>query len=674
METKAYEFDDFRVNLADCTLLQRGTLIALTPKAFDTLRLLVENRERLLDKDEMMQRLWPDTHVDEANLANNISILRKALGSSGVRIQTVPRRGYRFTGEVQEVGDETPPATVLSPAKPRWRLPVLALGLVAAGIAAGAAIGRRAAHREPARFTQVTFRRGVFFGARYLSDGETILYRAAHEGRPPELFLTRADQHESKALGVPAEALLSVSRLGQIAILTKAEWLAWIPRGTLALTPITGGAPREILDDVQDADFSPDGKTLAVVHWDGSDVKVEYPIGKVLYRASRPVWISSLRISPDGEEVAFLLHESERFDDRGRAMVLDRAGGIRLSSRVFTSAYGLVWARDGRGLWISASSDGLNNALHAIDRKGRDRMLAGTAGRLLLCDTNARGRALAILEESRIGMIVRAPREAAEREFSWLDGSWVRDISHDGNTVLFDEENTGGGRTGRVYVRNVDGSPAVNLGPGNAIALSHDGRWALARQRFTKPPRFVLIPTGAGAAHVLQTGAIEPTERAAWLPDGRGFVFVGAEPGRRPRTYLFDLASAKSRAVTPEGVTGTAVTADGSRLAARPRGQVAALYRLDAMGGAPEPILGLTRDVVVARFGSDGRSLFTTTEGAVHRLDLTSGNDETLWTVGAAQPQGVLFATPPIVAADGSAYAYTYASESSTIFAVDGLE
>src|SRR3989442_14401710 len=93
-----YEFGPFCVDTKERLLLREGQVLTLTPKAFDTLLLLVENGGHVLTKEEMMSRLWPDTFVEEANLTNNISMLRKALGETQderLYIQTVPRVGYR---------------------------------------------------------------------------------------------------------------------------------------------------------------------------------------------------------------------------------------------------------------------------------------------------------------------------------------------------------------------------------------------------------------------------------------------------------------------------------------------------------------------------------------------------------------------------------------------------
>jgi len=102
-----HEFRAFRIDVAERLLLRNGESVPLTPKAFDLLLVLVENRGHLLEKDELMQRLWPNTFVEEANLSNNISLLRKVLGDETGHsyIETVPRRGYRFVAEVAEPAD-----------------------------------------------------------------------------------------------------------------------------------------------------------------------------------------------------------------------------------------------------------------------------------------------------------------------------------------------------------------------------------------------------------------------------------------------------------------------------------------------------------------------------------------------------------------------------------------
>ncbi|HET8671498.1 MAG TPA: transcriptional regulator, partial [Candidatus Saccharimonadales bacterium] len=105
-----YRFGDFTIDADQRVLLHEGKPIALTPKVFDTLLVLVENSGRIVTKEELMNRLWPDTFVEEANLAYNIQQLRKTFGDNArnpLYIKTIARRGYRFIASVDEVFDDT---------------------------------------------------------------------------------------------------------------------------------------------------------------------------------------------------------------------------------------------------------------------------------------------------------------------------------------------------------------------------------------------------------------------------------------------------------------------------------------------------------------------------------------------------------------------------------------
>src|SRR5262252_8243675 len=105
-----YEFGKFRLDAAEHLLLRDGKPIQLTPKAFQTLLVLVRNGGRLVEKDELMRQVWADAFVEEANLARNIWALRRALGDDEDEhryIETVPKLGYRFIAPVRELSDET---------------------------------------------------------------------------------------------------------------------------------------------------------------------------------------------------------------------------------------------------------------------------------------------------------------------------------------------------------------------------------------------------------------------------------------------------------------------------------------------------------------------------------------------------------------------------------------
>jgi TolB-like protein/DNA-binding winged helix-turn-helix (wHTH) protein len=105
-----FRFGEFSLNVAERRLSSRGACVSLTPKVFDTLLLLVDNAGRLVEKEAFLKHLWPDAFVEESSLAQNISVLRRALGDDGNGnrfIDTVPKRGYRFVAEVRELVEES---------------------------------------------------------------------------------------------------------------------------------------------------------------------------------------------------------------------------------------------------------------------------------------------------------------------------------------------------------------------------------------------------------------------------------------------------------------------------------------------------------------------------------------------------------------------------------------
>ena len=118
-EREIYEFSDFRLDGEQRLLFRAGEIVALPPKAIELLLALLEEPGRLCTKDDLLSRVWPDVVVDESNLSQNIFLLRKALGDDPNRwIVTVPRRGYRFAGELNDARESpTTTTTATTPAR-----------------------------------------------------------------------------------------------------------------------------------------------------------------------------------------------------------------------------------------------------------------------------------------------------------------------------------------------------------------------------------------------------------------------------------------------------------------------------------------------------------------------------------------------------------------------------
>jgi Tol biopolymer transport system component len=434
-----------------------------------------------------------------------------------------------------------------------------------------------------------------------------------------------------------------------------------------------GGTPKEILEDVLWADWSPDGQSLAVVRQHGGKVRLEYPVGKVLYETAG--WISHPRISPKGDEVAFIDHAVQG-DDAGSVMIVDRSGQRRPVSKVFVSAQGLAWSADGSEVWFTAASEGFARSLHATSRSGRERILAQATGGLIIQDVSKTGRVLVVQEKARQGISVLLPGGEKERDFSWLDWSLLRDVSPDGQLILFDETGEGGGPGYSVYVRKADGSPAVRLGPGGGAELSPDGRLALGVGKDGERYRLLIYPIGAGEPRLLPATTIG-IENVVWHPDGRRIIFSGNEPDHGSRIWVQGTEEAKPRAISPEGyrIFTKAVTPDGRSVVSIGPDQRFYFYPIE--GGEPTPIPGLVKGDVPSGWTADGRTMFVRVRGElpqrVWKLDLASGRRELWKELMPPDPAGIWFVSPVLITPDEKHYAYSFSRSLSDLYVVDGL-
>jgi DNA-binding winged helix-turn-helix (wHTH) protein/dipeptidyl aminopeptidase/acylaminoacyl peptidase len=635
-----YEFGGFRLDAKNRLLLSGSQPVPLTPKAFDLLLLLVKNSGRMLGKDELMESLWPGPHVAEGALTQNIYTLRKALGPEGHAgryIETVPTKGYRFVCPVAQVN--TP---------------------------------------GQLSFKRLTFRAGSVNSARFTPDGRGVVYCAAWDGRPPEIFSVSRYGVESYACGLTDAHLFAVSDKGEMAISLKHRFLrGYTHSGTLARVWVDGGGPREVLDEVQWADWSAEGNELLVVREVGGRSRLEFPIGRVLYETDG--WVSHPRVSPGGDAVAFINHPVSA-DDSGEVVVANRCGGAKTLSGGWISAQGLAWSAAGDEVWFTAARKGNARAVHAATLHGRERAVQREAGTLTLHDISRDGHVLLTRDDVRIKIIGLPPGESKERDLSHLDWSLARDLSPDGRLLLFTEAGDAGGESYGVYLRKTDGSPAVRLGDGSALALSPDGKWALAKSH-GPPARLVLVPVGAGDARPLQSAAINYHQWACWFPDGRRVLFAGNEPGRGTRLYVQSVEGGKPRTVTPDvqGVhltTPHAISPDGRRIAAV--GPDHKIYLYAAQGGGRSEVASTSAGDMPVGWGADGSALYVRRRGEVpvrvYRLDLGTGGKELYRELSPPDMTGVSEILRVLLTPGGESYAYSYTRELSDLFLVEGLQ
>ena len=565
-------------------------------------------------------------------------------------------------------------------------LPVLIacgfLASLAIGLLAGKHFWESSAASAPI-YHEITFRRGEIRSARFAPDGQTILYSAAWQGNPVEIFSARQGTVESRSLGLGRAELLAVSSTGEMALALGSHPVGtWVNVGTLARAPLAGGAPRPILENVEWADWAPDGNSLAVVRNVGGHDRLEFPIGKILYETSGG-WISYPRVSPKGDFVAFIDHPNQG-DDGGSVAVVDLSGKKKNLTRAWYGTQGLAWSADGEEIWFTASELGLDHYLSAVNLSGKERSVTRVPGTLFVFDIWRDGRVLLARAGRRREMMALSQGESKERDLSWLDYSYPADLSADGKTVLFDEEGVGGGvqygnaqeLTYAVYVRSTDGSSAIRLGEGAADALSPDQKWVIV-QTPSSPEQLRLLPTGAGETQPLTNDSINH-QWARWFPDGKRFAFSGNEPGRGVRLYAQDVSGGKPKAISPEGVDATAfaISPDGQSVLGIGPDQKGYFY--PAAGGDPRIVNGLEPGDLPISWNQDGRSIYLYRTGEVpakvYQLELATGK-KTVWKqIVPIDPTGVSTIGPVLMTPDGKTYAYGFHRTLGDLYLVEGLK
>jgi serine/threonine protein kinase/Tol biopolymer transport system component len=562
---------------------------------------------------------------------------------------------------------------------------VFAVGILAA-LAAGA-YGGKLFFSEPAAtppsYRQLTFRRGSIRSARFAPDGQTILYSAAWQGTPVDVFTARPEAPEARSMGLNRTQLVSVSSASEMAVLLNSKAIGtWVNMGTLARAPLVGGAPREVLEQVQWADWSADGSGLAVVRNFGGRNRLEFPIGKSLYETGG--WIGHPRVSPKGDRIAFIDHHVQG-DDSGALAVVDMAGNKKTLSGEWYTIQGVAWTPDGNEIWFTASKSGVDRTLYAVTLDGKERMVLRLPGALMLFDIFKDGRVLMMRASWRRELIAMTADEAKQHDLSWLDYTYPAGLSADGKTLLFDEEGGGGslaysksgGLSYAVYIRKTDGSPAVLLGAGGAVSLSPDGKSVIAQTQ-DSPSQLRLLTTGAGEPKDLTKDNINHSW-AQWFPDGKRVLFSGNEQGKGVRLFVYDPASGKNEAITPEGVSGTAfvISPDSQTVAAIGPDQKGYLFPVTG-SGEPRVIAGLNPGEQPITFSTDGGSLYIYQPGElpakVDRLDLHTGQ-RTLWKqLMPTDPAGVETIGPILMTPDAKTCVFGYHRMLADLYLVEGLK
>jgi eukaryotic-like serine/threonine-protein kinase len=559
--------------------------------------------------------------------------------------------------------------------RPRWR------GFVAVAAVVGSAIGAaitwflRPAPPSPPTFERVSFRRGEVIRGRFTPDGKTVLYSARFSGGAPDSYNIREDYPESTPAGLGGASVLSISRQGQMAVLMRPQYLAhyqW--SGTLAVSPLGGSAPRELLEHVYDADWSPDGNDLAVIDRTGNRWRLQYPTGKVLLDGEN--WMSDPRVSPDGKRVALFRHPPNT-DDRGDVILVDRDGHVQILSTGWESLEGLAWAPSGKEVWFSAAASGEQYCIHAVSLSAKKRLLyCGTAPTRIL-DIAQSGRVLVSTEETRASMaVVEHGPNTSERELSWLSYSYGPRLSRDGSEMLFSDLSEQGGNDYSVYVRKTDGSPAVRIGGGGfGTDISPDGKLALIMMPSDATGRLQIVPVGPGQARVLHWDGFQ-LRWALWFPDGQHILLNASQGGQPEALYVTEGNGSAPKQVMPAVADWSTVSPDGRFLSTTQNGAWVVLSLAD---GKTKPIPGIQPGEFPVAWGEDSKHVFTQTITptglTINKVDVESGKRELWRVVAPTEPVGLRpMITPTAITPDGRWMAFTYRTQLGQLYRSDTLK
>jgi hypothetical protein len=587
-------------------------------------------------------------------------------------------RDVAFALEALSTGSMSESAAARTPARPSRRWWWLAAGLagVVAVAATGYIAGRRAADKPAPTFKQLTFRRGWLCYARFAPDGRTIVYGAGWEGKPVELFQTRTDSPESRPLGLPHAKVLSISSQGQMAILLdpsrRQGLFNW---GTLAVVPLGGGTPRELLENVGSAAWTPDGQDLCVTRMQpNGEVTVELPPGTVLHRTR--VHAGPLRVSRDGRHVVFVDVGA------GKVVLIDRERNVaRALLDVGPNFWGLTWAPSGREVWFTEGAAVNARDVWAVDFDGRRRLVFRSPGVLALVDTAPDGRALFHRSFGRYGTMALLPGDRIERDIPVYDSAVVGSLSADGRMMVLNTSCEGAGPGTCTYLSR-DGGDPIRLATGSGVDISPDGRSALV---VSDAGDLSAVPIGPGWSRKIDLGALRvdrvvgPTSanRAAFVPSSRGGVIVaGHERPEDPRRlWLLETDGPKPRDLGVDAFSTWAIAPDGRHVATKTAVDTISVVPVD--GGPRRTLRVADVNLAVSRWSADGRSIYLARTGGwpceIHRLDLATEKAELWMRVAPPDPTGMVTCINILPSADARSYVYSGNRVLASLIVAEGL-
>ena len=605
-------------------------------------------------------------------------------------LEKAPARRFRDAHDVafalENLSSSEGPAPISAPFAPQNRRATRLWAVVAAVLVLGAGFagwGLRGGPAPSPTFRPLTHERGTLSAARFLPNSPEVLYSAQWAGGISQWHARRLDQSGSRVLTGSEGILLSVSASGEGLGLAKPYLSHGIQVGALFSLPISGGAQREWASSgVWGASQGAQpGDVAAAIGDYGGEIRLEWPLGKVLYKSLDTLRCLSIR----GDFLTFFQEQGDNTED-GILMLVDRKGSLRKLAAL-PGLTGLSWGPQGNEIWLSTYRDGESRFL-AVDLSGKTRSLLRHAGRLEIQDVDPTGRVLAALHSYQRQTYGRGPGETRDRDLGWLDAQATMSLTADGRTALLAPLGEWSRVDGPLYLRPLSGGPAQSIGHGlRQPTISADGKWVAT---CTLDPTFsvLLIPTGPGASRRFPLPEFAGNDlRVDLLPDGKAVLIWGRRNQEAFAFYTLDLASGGIRKVTASSSSAfayqTILSPDGRWLAyVHITGPTVSgespieISHPDGTGN--KAVMALPRGEAISGWGRDSTSLIVWDRNKlpaeVEQVDLATGRRTHLMSLAPPDPVGIPGIQGLQTMPDGRAYTYNVTRKLSELYLIEGLK
>jgi Tol biopolymer transport system component len=564
-------------------------------------------------------------------------------------------------------------AAVKEAGTPRRWIWLLLGGLLCAAVGAAIAWALRPAEQPIAMFQRISFEQGTLIRGRWMSDGKTMMYSGVLRDGLPDTYVIRQDYPTSVSAGLHGAMVLAVSKQDQLAVLVRPRfWAQLVWTGTLAQVPLGGSEPRELLDNVYDADWLPDGTMLGVIDRKDGNWRVQYPIGKVLLTTDH--WISDIRISPDGKHVAVFRHPAASQDDRGNVLVLDREGKQTVVSPEWEALEGMAWIPDGKEVWYSAAQSGSQYCLRASTPEGKERTVyCGTSG-TRLHDISPAGRMLVSSDIHQFTTVVMEHGSKEERNLDGLGAAIRPQLTPNGAEVVLTDVSESSGSDYSVYVQKLAGGSPVKIGEGGyGTDVSNDGKWALVVLPGAKQGKVQVIPVGAGETKTLQWEGFQVSS-ANWFPNGQHILLFGNPAGQPVGLYVTDGIGSTPKMLVKNAPDWADVMPDGEHLLLLVNND---LIQHSIKNGTEQKLRTLQQGEMPIDWAKEPNHLFTQIPGPtqiqIDKIDLASEKRETWQIFRPANQVGQLALEQVSITPEGQKILFNYYQQFGRFYDTDTL-